>query len=150
MPRLNIDTLFEPRSIGIVADTFASGTHGGLALAALAGSASDIPVTLIGPAHASGPLRQAASPSDPDAAPAPTAAILRYGGRIEGRRRFAAAARRSARGKPVIVLKTGRHAPPAETGVWRVPPDHVYGAVFRRLGLVRAEGLADLFSAAEF
>jgi acyl-CoA synthetase (NDP forming)/RimJ/RimL family protein N-acetyltransferase len=281
MPRPKVETLFEPHAIGIVADSFAPGTHGALALAALAGSTPDIPVTLVGPAPVGGPFRQVASLSELDAGPdltiitlpaadappilaelgrrggraailtqhdhrnadlrcklrasvvesglrllgpgslgvqvagsglnasllprmAPpgglaivahsasmlaaivnwaetrgiglsaaisigggldievaelldslaadhrTAAILLYLDRIEDPRRFASAARRSARGKPVILLKTGRQAPPAETGLWRVPPDQVYGAVFRRLGLVRVEGLADLFSAAEF
>ncbi|HEV7873223.1 MAG TPA: GNAT family N-acetyltransferase [Enterovirga sp.] len=281
MPSLKVDALFEPRSLGIVADSFEPQTHGGLALAALSHAAPSVPVMLVGPAPAGAPFRLAASLAelgdapdltlvtvpaeqappvlaelgrrggraailtqhdqrDPDlrrrlrasaaenglrllgpgslgiqvaerglnasllqqmpragglavathsasmlaaivnwaetrgiglsaaisvgagldielaelldtlAVDPRTSAILLYLDRIEEPHRFASAARRSARGKPVIVLKAGRHASPSKASLWRVPPDQIYGAVFRRLGLVRVAHLADLFGAAEF
>ena len=56
MPIRNLDTFFEPRSIGIMAESFEPGTHGGLALAAVASSKPKAPVVLIGPAPAGAPF----------------------------------------------------------------------------------------------
>src|SRR3954451_10522562 len=50
MPLRNLDALFEPRSIGIIAESFEAGTHGALALQALASTKINVPVVLIGPA----------------------------------------------------------------------------------------------------
>ena len=64
---------------------------------------------------------------------------------------FVSAARRAARTKPVIVLKAGRHElPPPSLGLWRLPPDLVHDALFRRVGLVRVNSVVELFDAAEF
>jgi acetyltransferase len=56
MPIRNLDALFEPRSTGIMAESFAPGTHGGLALAAVASTKPKAPVVLIGPAPAGAPF----------------------------------------------------------------------------------------------
>ena len=50
MPVHNLDAFFEPRSIGIMAESYAPGTHGGLALAAVTATKPQVPVVLIGPA----------------------------------------------------------------------------------------------------
>src|SRR5215204_5283332 len=56
MPIRNLDAFFEPRSIGIMAESFAPGTYGGLALAAVASTNPKTPVVLIGPAPAGAPF----------------------------------------------------------------------------------------------
>ena len=56
MPIRNLDALFEPRSTGIMAESFAPGTHGGLALAAVASTKPKAPVVLIRPAPAGAPF----------------------------------------------------------------------------------------------
>jgi acetyltransferase len=61
MPVRNLDALFEPRSIGIMADSFEARTHGALALAAMAAAKPKVPVTLIGPAPAGAPYPVVAS-----------------------------------------------------------------------------------------
>jgi acyl-CoA synthetase (NDP forming)/RimJ/RimL family protein N-acetyltransferase len=282
MSRRAIEALFDPLSVGIVADSFAPGSHGAFALAAMAATQPACPVLLIGPAPAGTPFRRVASLAELDRAPdlaivtvpvadaprmvselgarggraaivtqhderdealrhslrmaaresgvrvlgpgsigvqvagarlnasllpAPprpgrlavathsasmlagivnwaetrriglsaaisvgagldvglaelldslavdprTHAILLHLERIEDVRLFASAARRAARSKPVLVLKTGR--PPVQSasgGLWQLEPDRIYDAAFRRLGLVRAASLSDLFDAAEF
>ncbi|WP_336491480.1 GNAT family N-acetyltransferase [Methylobacterium nigriterrae] len=80
-----------------------------------------------------------------------TRAILLHLDRIRCPRAFVSAARRAARTKPVIILKAGRHEPPPPSlGLWQLPPDRVYDAVFRRIGLVRVNSVVELFDAAEF
>jgi acetyltransferase len=68
-------------------------------------------------------------------------------------RKFMSAARAAGRRKPVIVLKAGRHAEGARavashTGAL-AGADAVYGAAFRRAGMLRVHSLQDLFDAAE-
>jgi acetyltransferase len=80
-------------------------------------------------------------------------AILLYVEQITSAPKFLSAARRAARAKPVIVLKSGRHASGAKaahshTGALS-GADAVYDAAFRRAGLVRVSDLDALFSAAE-
>ncbi len=80
-------------------------------------------------------------------------AILLYVEQITSAPKFLSAARRAARAKPVIVLKSGRHASGAKaahshTGALS-GADAVYDAAFRRAGLVRVGDLDALFSAAE-
>ena len=63
------------------------------------------------------------------------------------------AARAAARTKPVIVIKSGRHAQGASaarthTGAL-AGSDAVYDAAFRRAGLVRVMDMDELFDAAE-
>jgi acetyltransferase len=82
-----------------------------------------------------------------------TKAVLLYVESITSARKFMSAARAAARGKPVIVVKSGRH--PAASAAARshtgalAGSDAVYEAAFRRAGLLRVQGLGDLFSAAE-
>jgi acetyltransferase len=82
-----------------------------------------------------------------------TRAILLYVESITSARKFMSAARAAARGKPVIVVKSGHH--PAASAAARshtgalAGSDAVYDAAFRRAGLLRVQGLGDLFSAAE-
>ncbi len=82
-----------------------------------------------------------------------TTAVLLYVESVTSARKFMSAARACARAKPVIVVKSGRH--PAASAAARshtgalAGSDAVYDAAFRRAGLVRVQGLQDLFSAAE-
>jgi acetyltransferase len=82
-----------------------------------------------------------------------TKAVLLYVESITSARKFMSAARAAARGKPVIVVKSGRHAAASATATSHTAAlagsDKVYDAAFRRAGLLRVRGLGDLFSAAE-
>ena len=80
-----------------------------------------------------------------------TSAILIYVEGITHARKFMSAARRAGRVKPVIVIKGGR----AEEGV-RAAASHtgalagadiVYGAAFRRAGMLRVNDVEELFDA---
>jgi len=68
-------------------------------------------------------------------------------------RRFVSAARAVARSKPVIVVKGGRHAAGARAATSHTGAlagaDAVYDAVFRRAGMLRVDGLDELFDAVE-
>ena len=80
-------------------------------------------------------------------------AILLYVEQVTNAAKFMSAARRAARAKPVIVLKSGRHeagakAAHSHTGALS-GSDTVYDAAFRRAGLVRVQDLDGLFEAAE-
>lgn len=80
-------------------------------------------------------------------------AILLYVEQVTNAAKFMSAARRAARAKPVIVLKSGRHeagakAAQSHTGALS-GSDAVYDAAFRRAGLVRVGDLDGLFEAAE-
>lgn len=80
-------------------------------------------------------------------------AILIYMEALTNAPKFISAARRAARVKPVIVVKSGRHAEGAKaaqshTGAL-AGSDSAYDAAFRRTGLVRVKTLPDLFAAAE-
>lgn len=80
-------------------------------------------------------------------------AILLYVEQVTNAAKFMSAARRAARAKPVIVLKSGRHeagakAAHSHTGALS-GSDAVYDAAFRRAGLVRVQDLEGLFEAAE-
>lgn len=82
-----------------------------------------------------------------------TRAILLYVEHIGDARKFMSAARAAARAKPVVVVKSGRHARAnlnAETHVQALASsDLVYGAAFNRAGLLRVTALDELFAAAE-
>jgi acetyltransferase len=82
-----------------------------------------------------------------------TTAVLLYVESIGNARKFMSAARVAARGKPVIVIKAGRHAEGARAVVSHTGAlagaDAVYDAAFRRAGLLRVFSLDELFSAAE-
>lgn len=79
-------------------------------------------------------------------------AILLYVEQITQAPKFLSAARRAARAKPVIVLKSGRHAAGAKAAQSHTGAlsgsDAVYDAAFRRAGLLRVLELDELFEAA--
>lgn len=82
-----------------------------------------------------------------------TDAVLLYIESITSARKFMSAARRCARLKPVIVVKSGRHAEGAaaarsHTGAL-AGSDAVADAAFRRAGLTRVQTIDDLFGALE-
>ena len=82
-----------------------------------------------------------------------TRAILLYLEEAGDARKFLSAARAAARGKPVVVVKPGRHAgavhgAPTHSAALAAP-DAVYEAAFRRAGLLRVQALDELFAAAE-
>ncbi|KAF1712257.1 GNAT family N-acetyltransferase [Pseudoxanthomonas kalamensis DSM 18571] len=82
-----------------------------------------------------------------------TRAILLYVENIRDARKFMSAARAAARAKPVVVVKSGRRAPPQSIGEIGIralaPSDAVYAAAFRRAGLLQVGALDELFTAAE-
>ena len=82
-----------------------------------------------------------------------TRAILLYVESIRDARKFMSAARAAARAKPVLVIKTGRHAQGAKAAMTHTGAlagsDAVYDAAFRRAGLLRVLDLDELFAAAE-
>lgn len=82
-----------------------------------------------------------------------TRAILLYVESVTDARKFLSAARAAARGKPVVVVRPGRHArregPLATHAAVLATPDAVYDAAFRRAGLLRVHALDELFAAAE-
>ena len=82
-----------------------------------------------------------------------TRAVLLYVESINDARKFMSAARAAARIKPVIVVKSGRHAQGAKAAQTHTGAlagaDAVYDAAFRRAGLLRVLDLDELFAAAE-
>jgi acetyltransferase len=82
-----------------------------------------------------------------------TRAILLYIESINDARKFMSAARAAARAKPVVVVKSGRHAQGAKAAATHTGAlagvDAVYDAAFRRAGLLRVLDLDELFAAAE-
>ena len=82
-----------------------------------------------------------------------TRAILLYIESIKDARKFMSAARAAARIKPVVVVKSGRHAQGAKAAQTHTGAlagsDSVYDAAFRRAGLLRVLDLDELFAAAE-
>jgi acetyltransferase len=82
-----------------------------------------------------------------------THAILLYVESVKESRKFMSAARAAARVKPVVVIKSGRHdegkrAAATHTGAL-AGSDAVYDAAFRRAGLLRVNGMDELFAAAQ-
>lgn len=82
-----------------------------------------------------------------------TRAILLYIELVKDARKFLSAARAAARTKPVVVVKSGRHAQGAKAAQTHTGAlagsDSVYDAAFRRAGLLRVVDLDELFAAAE-
>ncbi len=81
-----------------------------------------------------------------------TNAILIYAEAVTEARKFMSAARRAARVKPVIVVKSGRaeegaRAASSHTGAL-AGADVVYEAAFRRAGMLRVDEMEELFDAA--
>jgi acetyltransferase len=87
------------------------------------------------------------------AADAQCRSILLYMESVTHAPKFMSAARRAARSKPVMVVKTGRSATGARAALSHTGAmagaDAAYDAAFRRAGLLRVGELDDLFSAAE-
>ncbi|MGB0213276.1 GNAT family N-acetyltransferase [Algiphilus sp.] len=86
------------------------------------------------------------------AADSATGAILLYIESIRSARKFMSAARAASRQKPVIAVKAGRFAESARAAATHTGAlagaDAVYDAALRRAGIVRVDGLEDLFDAA--
>ncbi len=82
-----------------------------------------------------------------------TEAVLLYVEAVTAARKFMSAARACARLKPVIVIKTGRHAESARAAASHTGAlagsDAVYDAAFHRAGMVRVNDLGELFDAVE-
>lgn len=82
-----------------------------------------------------------------------TRAILLYVEAVTHAPKFISAARRAARLKPVVVVKTGRHAGGAHAAMSHTGAlagsDAAYDAAFRRCGVLRVKTLDELFAAAE-
>ncbi len=80
-------------------------------------------------------------------------AILIYMEAVTHAPKFLSAARRAARAKPVIIIKSGRHATAARAAASHTGrlagQDAAYESAFRRAGLLRVTALAELFEAAE-
>jgi len=82
-----------------------------------------------------------------------TRSILLYIESVKDARKFMSAGRQAARLKPVLVIKSGRHAAGAKaarshTGAL-AGSDAVYDAAFRRAGMLRVMDIDDLFEAVE-
>ena len=80
-------------------------------------------------------------------------AVFLYIEAIRDAAKFMSAARRCSRAKPVIAIKAGRHpdgarAAASHTGAL-AGSDNVYGAAFRRAGILRVVDLDKMFDAAE-
>lgn len=82
-----------------------------------------------------------------------TRAIMLYLESIPHPRKFMSAARAAARIKPVIAIKSGRHEEAAKAAATHTGAlsgaDRVADAALRRAGILRVDGLADLFDAVE-
>lgn len=80
-------------------------------------------------------------------------AILLYMEGLTDARKFMSAARRAARSKPVVIVKSGRNAAAAKAAMSHTGAlagaDEAYDAAFRRAGVLRVEDLEQLFEAAE-
>ncbi|PST27359.1 GNAT family N-acetyltransferase [Mesorhizobium plurifarium] len=82
-----------------------------------------------------------------------THAIVMYLETISNPRKFLSAARAAARVKPVVAIKAGRHAEAAKAAATHTGAlsgaDRVVDAALRRAGILRIEGLGELFDATE-
>ncbi len=82
-----------------------------------------------------------------------TRAVVMYLESVPNPRKFMSAARAAARAKPVIAIKAGRHAQAAKAAATHTGAlsgaDRVIDAALRRAGILRVQGLGELFDAAE-
>ena len=82
-----------------------------------------------------------------------TRSIVMYLETIPNARKFMSAARAAARIKPVIAVKSGRHEAAAKAAATHTGAlsgaDRVVDAALQRAGILRVDGLAELFDAAE-
>src|SRR4029079_546769 len=80
-------------------------------------------------------------------------AILIYMEQMTAAPKFVSAARRAARVKPVIILKSGRNATAAKAAMSHTGAlagsDAAYNAAFRRAGVLRVRELRQIFDAAD-
>lgn len=86
--------------------------------------------------------------SDPN-----TRAILLYIESVKQARKFMSAARAAARNKPIVAVKSGRNARAAQAAASHTGAlaggDDVYSAALRRAGILRVDGVEELFAAVE-
>ena len=84
---------------------------------------------------------------------AKTHAVVMYLETIPNARKFMSAARAAARIKPVIAIKSGRHEAAAKAAATHTGAlsgaDRVVDAALQRAGILRVDGLGELFDAAE-
>src|SRR5215472_4792253 len=82
-----------------------------------------------------------------------THAVLLYVEGLTSARKFMSGARATARRKPVLVVKVGRHAAGARAAASHTGAlagsDRVYDAAFRRAGMLRVRDMGELFDAVE-
>jgi acetyltransferase len=82
-----------------------------------------------------------------------TRSMLMYIEGVSSARRFISAARHFARTKPLIVVKAGRFKESAKAAASHTGAltgeDEAYDAAFKRAGIVRVNGIAELFNCAE-
>ncbi|MEM7654212.1 MAG: CoA-binding protein, partial [Pseudomonadota bacterium] len=82
-----------------------------------------------------------------------TKAVILYVEAVRNARKFMSAARACSRLKPVIVIKSGRHAEGAKAAASHTGAmagsDAVYHAAFRRAGMLRVYSIEELFDAAQ-
>lgn len=82
-----------------------------------------------------------------------TRSILLYVESVREARKFMSAGRQAARLKPVMVIKAGKHAAAAKAAASHTGAlagsDAVYEAAFQRAGMLRVDGIDDLFEAVE-
>jgi acetyltransferase len=82
-----------------------------------------------------------------------TRAILLYIESVKQARKFMSAARAAARSKPIVAVKSGRNAKAAKAAASHTGAlaggDDVYTAALRRAGILRVDGVEELFDAVE-
>lgn len=82
-----------------------------------------------------------------------TRAILLYIESVKHARKFMSAARAAARSKPIVAVKSGRNARAAQAAASHTGAlaggDDVYSAALRRAGILRVDGVEELFDAVE-
>lgn len=82
-----------------------------------------------------------------------TRAILLYIESVKNARKFMSAARAAARTKPIVAVKSGRNARAAQAAASHTGAlaggDDVYTAALRRAGILRVDGIEELFDTVE-
>lgn len=82
-----------------------------------------------------------------------TQSIMLYVESLKNPRKFVSAARELARDKPIIVVKAGRFRESREAALSHsgalAGEDAIYDAAFKRAGIVRVEGITELFHCTE-
>src|SRR3546814_7641044 len=82
-----------------------------------------------------------------------TRAILLYIESVKHARKFISAASGAARNKPIVAVKSGRNARAAQAAASHTGAlaggDDVYSAALQRAGILRVDGIEELFDAVE-